>query len=98
MFVMNGIVYGGEPKTPLKVANFKILPDKMMLIEFSNGEIRLFDGTVLNGGIFENLKDSTVFEHAELDHGVITWLDGEIDCAPEFLYKYSFEYSALEVM
>ena len=22
-----------------------------------------------------------------------TWLDGDIDCAPEFMYKHSYEYS-----
>lgn len=29
--------------------------------------------------------------------GIVTWLDGDVDCAPEFMYKNSFEYSALEV-
>ncbi|MBO5472662.1 MAG: DUF2442 domain-containing protein [Lachnospiraceae bacterium] len=91
MFVMNGIVYGGEPEMPLKVNNFKILPDKIMLIMFSNGETRLFDGTALKGDIFEKLNDETIFNNAELDHGVITWLGGDIDCAPEFMYENSYE-------
>ena len=98
MFVMNGIVYGGEPEQPLKINSFKILPDKIILITFSNGEMRLFDGTVLSGGIFEKLKDNTVFDNAELDHGVITWLDGKIDCAPEFMYKNSYEYPSVEIV
>lgn len=98
MFVLNGIVYGGEPEQPLQVNNFKILPDKIILITFSTGETRLFDGTVLNSGIFEKLKDDTVFNSAKLDHGVITWLDGEIDCAPEFMYKHSYEYSTIEAV
>jgi hypothetical protein len=34
-----------------------------------------------------------VFKTAAVDHGVVTWLDGEIDCAPEFLYEHSYEYS-----
>lgn len=98
MFVMNGIVYGGEPEQPLKVNDFKILPDKMMLITFSNGEIRLFDGTVLKGGVFDRLKEAAVFNNAKLDCGVITWLNGDLDCAPEFMYKNSFDYSTFEVM
>lgn len=98
MFVLNGIVYGGEPEQPLKVTKLKVLPDKIMLLTFSTGETRLFDGTVLNGGIFEKLNDETVFNNAKLDHGVVTWLDGGIDCAPEFMFKNSYEYSALEVV
>lgn len=38
MFISNGIVYGGEPEKLLKVTNFKILTDKMMLITFSTGK------------------------------------------------------------
>lgn len=98
MFVLNGIVYGGEPKASIKVNNIKILPDRMMLITFSNGEIRLFDATVLKGGIFEKLSEESVFNSAVIDHGVVTWSDGEIDCAPEFMYENSFEYSTLEVI
>ena len=98
MFVLNGIVYGGEPNEPLQINSFKILPDKIMLITFSTGETRLFDATVLNGGIFEKLKDDTVFNSAKLDHGVITWLNGEIDCAPEYMYKNSYEYSVVDVV
>lgn len=98
MFVFNGIVYGGEPKETLKVINVKILPDRIMLITFSNGEIRLFDSTILNDGVFEKLNDETVFNTAKIDHGVVTWLDGELDCAPEFMYKNSYEYSAIGAM
>jgi hypothetical protein len=53
----------------------------------------LFDATVLNGVAFEPLKDEAVFKAAVVDHGVVTWMDGEIDCAPEFMYKHSYEYS-----
>jgi hypothetical protein len=27
-----------------------------------------------------------------IEHGVPTWENGEIDCAPEFIYDNSFEY------
>lgn len=98
MFISNGIVYSGEPDQPLKVTNFKILPNKIMLITFSTGETRLFDATVLQGGIFEKLNDETIFNNAKLEYGVITWDNGEIDCAPEFMFENSYEYSALEVV
>ena len=93
MYIMNGIVYGGEPKEPIKVRQVKVLPDKMLLIRFNNGETRLFDATMLEGPAYEPLRDENVFSEPEIDHGVVTWLQGAIDCAPEYMYHHSFEYS-----
>ena len=93
MYIMNGIVYGGEPKEPIKVRQVKVLPDKMLLIRFNNGETRLFDATMLEGPAYEPLRDEHVFSEPEIDHGVVTWLQGAIDCAPEYMYHHSFEYS-----
>ena len=93
MYIMNGIVYGGEPKEPIKVQQVKVLPDKMLLIRFNNGETRLFDATMLEGPAYEPLRDENVFSEPEIDHGVVTWLQGAIDCAPEYMYRHSFEYS-----
>jgi hypothetical protein len=95
MFVWNGIVYGEQPTESIRVASVKPLDDMIMLITFTTGETRLFDATVLNGVAFEPLKDEAVFKEAVVDHGVVTWMDGEIDCAPEFMYKYSYEYSMI---
>jgi hypothetical protein len=95
MFVWNGIVYGEQPTEAIRVASVKPLDDMIMLITFTTGETRLFDATVLNGVAFEPLKDEAVFKEAVVDHGVVTWMDGEIDCAPEFMYKYSYEYSMI---
>ena len=92
MYIMNGIVYGGEPKEPIKVRQVKVLPDKMLMIRFNNGETRLFDATMLEGPAYEPLRDENVFSEPEIDHGVVTWLQGAIDCAPEYMYRHSFEY------
>ena len=64
-----------------------------MLILFSNGEQRLFDATILNGPAFEPLQNLRVFMAPELDHGVVTWAGGELDCAPEYMYENSYAYS-----
>ena len=98
MFVVNGIVYAGEPKGPLKVTCIKRLEDRMMLVTFSTGETSLFDASILNKGVFERLQSDDIFNSAELDRGVITWDRGNIDCAPEFIYKNSYEYPAPEVI
>lgn len=93
MFISNGIVYGGQPEETIKVKSVKPLDDMIMIITFSTGEQRLFDASILNGPAFEPLKDIEVFKSAVVDHGVVTWQDGEIDCAPEFMYENSYEYS-----
>ncbi len=92
MYVSEGVVYGGDPKKPLKIKAIKILPDRIMLLTFSSGEVRLFDADVLDGEVYRPLKDDRIFERAVLNHGIVTWMDGAIDCAPEFMYKNSYEY------
>lgn len=93
MFISNGIVYGGQPEETIKVKSVKPLDDMMMIITFSSGEQRLFDASILSGPVFEPLKNADIFKQAVVDHGVVTWQDGEIDCAPEFMYENSYEYS-----
>ena len=95
MFYFDDCVYGGEPKKPIKITNIKVLHDMMMLLTFSNGETRLFDATVLNGIAFEPLKDEKIFADAVLEHGVVTWQNGDIDCAPEYMYEHSYEYAPM---
>ena len=93
MYFDDGFVYGGEPTEMLKVSSVKALDNMMMLIRFNTGETRLFDATLLEGRIFLPLRDPEVFLNPEIDHGVVTWMNGEIDCAPEYMYEKSYEYA-----
>ena len=68
-------------------------PDMMMILTFSTGEQRLFDATVLTGSAFQPLADTKVFNSCKIVNGVVTWMDEEIDCAPEFMYEHSFPYN-----
>ena len=92
MFIMDGIVYGSESSGMIKVSDIKILPDRIMILTFSNGERRLFDASILQDGIFERLKNDEIFNSASIEYGVVVWENGEIDCAPEFMYENSYEY------
>jgi hypothetical protein len=39
------------------------------------------------GTVFEPLKDTKIFRNIKLEHGgVTTWLDGQLDIAPEYLF------------
>lgn len=85
--------YGKELGEFTEVMEFKLLDEKTMLLTFQNGEKRDFDATVLTGPAFEPLKDPKIFGAAEIDNGVITWMGGEIDIAPEFMYVHSTPHS-----
>ena len=91
--IRDGIVYGGEPEKPIKIVDVKVLPDMMLLLRFNNEELRLFDAALLEGPVFEPLHDEKVFSKPVIDHGVITWLNGAIDCAPEYMYEHSYPQS-----
>ena len=63
----------------------------------SRGEKRLFDTTTLQGSAFAPLADEKVFMNPVLFHGVITWNNGEIDIAPETVYRDSYAYESMAI-
>ena len=92
MYIMDGIVYAGEPTESLEITKVKPLDDMIMLITFSNGETKLFDATILTGPVYEPLKDDKIFKNPVIEYGVSTWNNGNIDCSPEYSYKNSYDY------
>ena len=94
MYIVNGICYAGELQDNIKVTEVKPLRGGMMLVTFSTGEKRLFDTTMLQGPAFAPLADETIFNNPILFHGVITWKNGEIDIAPETVYRDSYAYES----
>ena len=92
MFISNGIVYASEKKENTQIISAKPLDDKMMILTFSTGEKRLFDATTLTGPAFQPLQDDTIFKNCKVVDGVVTWMDEEIDCSPEYMYEHSFSY------
>ena len=96
MFSLNGIVYASEKTENIQVVSAKPLDDMMMILTFSTGEQRLFDATILTGEAFAPLSDENIFKNCKVVAGVVTWLDEEIDCAPEYMYTNSYEYPSLK--
>lgn len=71
----------------LKVVSLTVLPDYKVKVGFNNNETRLFDyAPHINDGVFEKLKDKSYFARAEISGGTVAW-NGDLDFAPEFLYK-----------
>ena len=94
MFTLNGTVYASEKPENIQIVSAIPLDDMMMLLTFSTGEQRLFDATVLAGPAFEPLKDEKVFKNCRVVDGIVTWMNEEIDCAPEYMYENSYAYSS----
>ena len=97
MYIKNGICYAGKAQDGIKVTDAKPLRGGMMLVTFSTGEKRLFDTTLLQGSAFAPLADEKIFSNPVLFHGVITWNNGEIDIAPETVYKESYAYEDIAI-
>lgn len=96
MFISNGIVYASERPENVQIIGAKPLDDMMMLLTFSTGEQRLFDASVLNGPAFAPLTDEKIFKDCKIVDGVVTWMDEDIDCAPEYMYEHSYAYPSLK--
>ena len=96
MYIVNGIAYAGTAVQDMRVSAVKPLEGMMMLVTFASGERRLYDATQLpDMPAFQPLKNETVFKAASEDHGVVTWMDGDIDIAPETMYATSFPYDEM---
>ena len=97
MYVIDDVCYAGEVVPDIKVREVSVLHGGMLLVTFSTGEQRLFDTTVLTGSAFEPLKEEKVLADCTVFHGVATWMNGEIDIAPETMYAESYPYTGKDV-
>ncbi|MBQ7773300.1 MAG: DUF2442 domain-containing protein [Bacteroidales bacterium] len=72
------------------IVDAKIVDGYVMCLTFNDGCRRLYDFRLLLNGdnpLYLPLKDMAVFRKVTLDGWTVTWQDGSIDVAPEFLYE-----------
>ncbi len=68
-------------------------PGSKLLLHFTNGEARMFDmRPYLQYPVFSPLSNERIFNLARVEYGTVTW-PGNIDIAPETLYKCSVSIS-----
>ena len=96
MFTLNGIVYAREKKADIQIISAKPLEDMMLILTFSTGEQRLFDASILTGPASRPLADEAVFRDCQIVDGVVTWMNEEIDCSPEYMYENSYAYPGFQ--
>ena len=71
------------------VKNLTPLPDYRLLLNFENGENRIFDARpYLERGVFQHIKHPSLFGLAKVVSGSIEW-PGEIDLSYDTLYLES---------
>ena len=90
MLVRNGKCYPDHPQEMLKIIKAESCGDYLLRVVFNTAETRIFDGRkLLRGEVFAPLKDHSLFLDFSLDFETLTWLNGELDVAPEFVYENS---------
>ena len=96
MFIIDGIAYAGQPEGEMKVISAKSVGDFELLVRFSTGETRLFDGSALHAyEAFAPLFENKVFDTPEIQDGILTWLGGEIDISTAKVYAMSYQYDSV---
>ena len=67
----------------------KYLGDYRLSLSFSNGEQRVFDAKefIASHPLFASLQDKQLFSQFQLDGWTVSWQDGRLDIAPEYLYE-----------
>ena len=90
MIIHDGMCYPDDPQLMLQIVAADRLGDYQLMVTFNDGEKRIFDGhSLLDGPVFAPLADEKVFNDYALDSETLTWLNGEVDIAPEFVYEHS---------
>ena len=90
MRITDGIAYAEGPRSPIEVESATVVGDLSMLVTFVTGETRMFDATpLLKTPAFAPLADPEVFGRFSIDHGVVCWMDGDIDLAPAQMHAMS---------
>ena len=98
MYEKDGIVYSDNSEPMLTVLEIKHMYGGVYLVKFSNNQTRLFDSTILKGEAFASLSKPEIYENPVIQYGIVTWDNGQIDCAPEFMYENSFEYNTSDIV
>ena len=93
MNISKCIVLADSTSSECKIIKAEALDGMILIVTFSNNEERLFDASLLKVEVFEPLKNYEIFNDFNVEYGTITWLNGSIDIAPEYVYQNSTQYS-----
>ena len=71
------------------ITKAEVLTNYVLNLTFNVGSYKTFDFEpyIEKDGIYKPLKDKSLFNDFKLDGWTVSWADGTIDIAPEFLYE-----------
>jgi len=73
--------------------NVKAMDEYKLLLEFDNGEVKIFDAKILfNRKPYQPIKNQDIFKQVKTNNISIVWLN-EIDVCPDELYYNSMPVS-----
>lgn len=77
-----------------KIIGISLLDDYNILLEFTNGEKKLYDFKPnLNHPYYKELENMTLFKNVTVNDGEIEWATGQ-DFCPHTIYEKSVPYQA----
>ena len=76
----------------LTLVSCKPLKWGIMLVTYSNEQMRLFDTVSLEESKYISLREPDVFNYPKVENGQLTFKNGELEITPETVYKFSFKY------
>ena len=94
MVVRDGICFPDVPTRHVKIVSAENAGDYLVRVCFDDGMVRLFDGRSLVGDVFAPIADPKAFADWKLDYETLTWNDGDIDIAPEYVLDHSIPLPA----
>lgn len=78
-----------QPVAPWRVRSVEVLPDYRLNVRFVDGLEGVVDMKNMlwssSAGVFESLREQTVFSQAHVVLGAVTW-PGDLDLAPDAMY------------
>ena len=93
MYEIDGIVYADDYQEQPRIIALKYTGSFQLLLAYSDGQVRLLDGPDLfSNPIYEPLRDERNFKDFSCSGGYLSWCDGRIDVAPEWLLEHTYEY------
>ncbi len=70
------------------ITSAKYLGEYKLQLTFNDGVVKIFDGKdIVLKPLYQRLQPLTTFQQFELDGWTVSWENGAIDIAPEYLYE-----------
>ena len=83
----------GEEQKKLEITSVRALNPRSLRLEFSNGDVRLFDSHRLRGPAFIPLMNEDIFTKPIVtEDGKLGWENLDITCSAKYIYDRSVHY------